>query len=76
MPVTTFRIVAPINLRPMAATGILLGDVVIALAFVVVAAAVMASTFVGGGRSSRHCSVARRELGLINCANTKGEFCW
>ncbi len=67
----------PINLRPMTATGILPGDVVISLAFTAAAAAaavavVAALTFVGGGgRNSQHCSIARRELGLINCANTR-----
>ncbi len=53
LPATTFGIIVPINLRPMAATGILPGDVVIALAFAVAAAvavvAVAASTIVGGG---------------------------
>jgi hypothetical protein len=43
-----FGIIAPINLRMMAATGVPLGDVVIALKFAAAAAAV-ASTF-GGGR--------------------------
>ncbi len=43
----TFGIIAPIDLRPMAETGILLGDVVIALVFAAAVAA--ASTFVGGG---------------------------
>ncbi len=47
-PAMTIRIVALIDLRPVAATGIPLGDVVIVLAFVVAAAAV-ASTFVGEG---------------------------
>ncbi len=48
---TTFVIIAPINLRPMAVTGILPGDIVIALAFAAAAAAAAAaaSTFVGGG---------------------------
>ena len=45
----TFGIVAPIDLRPMAAAGVLLGDVVIALAFVAAAAAAVALTFAGGG---------------------------
>jgi hypothetical protein len=50
LPATSFGIVAPINLRPMAAMGILPGDVVIALAFTATAAvAVAASTFGGGG---------------------------
>jgi hypothetical protein len=49
LPVTTFGIVAPINLRPMTATGVPPVDAVIALAFVVAAvAAVAASAFVGG----------------------------
>jgi hypothetical protein len=42
-------IVAPINLRPMAATGVTLGDIMIALAFAAAAAAAAASTFGGGG---------------------------
>ncbi len=48
LPAMTFGIIMPINLRPMAATGILPGDVVIALVFAAVAAAA-ALTFVGGG---------------------------
>ncbi len=48
LPARMFGIVAPIGLRPMTATGILLGDIVIALAFAVAAAAA-ALTFVGGG---------------------------
>ncbi len=47
---TMFGIIALINLRPMTASGVPLGDVVIALVFAVaVVAAVVASTFVGGG---------------------------
>ncbi len=46
---TTFGTVAPVNLRPMTATGIPPGDIVIVLAFVVAAAAAAATTFVGGG---------------------------
>jgi hypothetical protein len=53
LPAMTFGIIAPIDLRPMAATGILPGDVVIALAFAAVAAAVAASMFVGGGDGVR-----------------------
>jgi hypothetical protein len=49
LPAATFGIVMPINLRPMTATGILPGDVVIALAFAAAAAVAAASTFVGGG---------------------------
>ncbi len=49
LPATTFRIIAPIDLRPMAATGVPLGDVVIALTFAEAAMAAMASTFGGGG---------------------------
>ncbi len=49
LPVTTFGIVAPNNLRPMTVTGILPGDVVIALAFAAAAVVAAASTFVGGG---------------------------
>jgi hypothetical protein len=47
--------------------GIPPGDVMIALAFAVAAAAAAAaSMFVGGGgRNSRHRSVAWRELGLM-----------
>jgi hypothetical protein len=52
LPATTFGIIVPINLRPMAATGVLLGDVVIALAFAAAAAAA-ASTFVVGGDGVR-----------------------
>ncbi len=47
LPVTTFGIVASIDLRPMTVTGVLPGDIMIALAFAAAAAA--ASTFVGGG---------------------------
>ncbi len=77
---TTFEIVTPINLRPMTATGVLPGDVLIVLMFTAVAAAVAAaaaaSMFVeGGGRNSQHCSIARRELGLIT-VQILGEFCW
>ncbi len=60
LPATMFEIVTPIDLRPMAATGVPPGDIVIALAFAVAAtavaaaaaaaaAAVVASTFGGGG---------------------------
>ncbi len=49
LPATTFGIVVPIDLRPMTATGILPGDVVIVLAFAAAAAVAVASTFVGGG---------------------------
>ncbi len=49
LPATTFRIVAPIDLRPMTVTGILPGDIVNALTFVAMAAAAAALTFVGGG---------------------------
>jgi hypothetical protein len=48
LPASTFGIVVPINLRPMAAMGVPPGDVVIALAFAaaaVVAAAAGASMF-------------------------------
>ncbi len=58
-------IIAPINLRPMTATGVLPGDVVIALAFVAVAAATAAAVVAASVGSLRYCSVARRELGLI-----------
>ncbi len=48
--VTTFGIIAPINLRPMTATGITPGYVVIALAFAAAAAAAAAAAmFVRGG---------------------------
>ncbi len=53
LPARMLRIVALINLRPMTATGVLPGDVMIVLAFAaaaaVVAGAAVASTFVGGG---------------------------
>ncbi len=50
LPATMFRIVAPVNLRPMTATCIPPENVVIALAFAaMVASAAAASTFVGGG---------------------------
>ncbi len=67
LPARAFGIVAPINLRPIKATGVVPGDVVIALTFAAAAAAAaVASTFVGGGVGSLgHCSVARRELGVI-----------
>jgi hypothetical protein len=45
----TFGIIAPIYLRLMAATGVPLGDVVIALAFTGAAVAAAASMFGGGG---------------------------
>ncbi len=48
-PATKFGIVAPINLRPMTATGVRPVDVVIALAFAAAAVAAVASTLEGGG---------------------------
>jgi hypothetical protein len=42
LPVTTFGIIALIGVRPMAAMGVPPGDVVIALAFAVAAAATAA----------------------------------
>jgi hypothetical protein len=50
LPARMFGIVTPINLRPMTATGILPGDVMIALAFAAATVAVaVAFMFVGGG---------------------------
>jgi hypothetical protein len=49
LPAAMFGIVMLINLRPMTATGVLLGDVVIVLVFMVAAAAAVALTFVGVG---------------------------
>jgi hypothetical protein len=49
LPVTTFGIIAPTNLRLMAATGILPRDVVIALVFAATAVVAAALTFRGGG---------------------------
>ncbi len=45
----TFGIVAPIDLRPMAVTGIPPGDIVIALAFGLAVVVVVALIFGGGG---------------------------
>ncbi len=59
----------------MAVIGIPPGDNGIVLAFVATAAAVVA--FIRGEVGV--CAIvgmARRELGLINCVNTKGEFHW
>jgi hypothetical protein len=52
---TTFGIVVPINLRPMSAMSVLLGDVVIALAFAMAAAAAL----------TQHHSLTQRDLGLM-----------
>ncbi len=50
----------------VAAMGIPLGDKVMLLAFTVTAAAAATLTFRGGGGGGlQHCSIARRELGLI-----------
>jgi hypothetical protein len=55
----------------VAATSILPGVVVFALASAAVAAVVAWTLEEGGGRSLQHHSIAQRELGLINCANTQ-----
>ncbi len=73
LPTTTFGIITQIDLRPMTATGILPGDVVIALLFVAAAAAAAALTlFIGGGVGI--CDIVA-SLGeswvVINCANTR-----
>jgi hypothetical protein len=50
----------------------------IALTFVAAAvAAEVASTFVGGGVGIQEIvALLRDSWVVINCANTKGEFCW
>jgi hypothetical protein len=58
----------PLTFPPMAAMGILLGEVAIALDGGVSSGI---DVWVRGGRSLQHHSVAQRELGLINCANTQ-----
>jgi hypothetical protein len=83
-----FEIVTPIDLRPMAATGVPPGDIVIALAFAVAAtavaaaaaaaaAAVVASTFGGGGVGV--CDIVAllgKSWVWLNCVNTKVSFVW
>ncbi len=49
LPAITFGIIMPINLRPIPATGVPPGGIVIVLAFVAAVAAAAASTFEGGG---------------------------
>ncbi len=72
LPATLFGIVTPIDLRPMTATGILPGDVVIALAFAAAAAAVVALLFVGGGVGICNIVALLKESWVvINFANTR-----
>ncbi len=80
-----FKIVMPIDLRLMTATGVLPGDVVIALAAAAVAAAVAAaaaaaaavaaaaaSMFIGGGVGIHNIVALLGESWIvINCANTR-----
>ncbi len=67
----------PINLRSMAAMGVLPGDVVIAHPFVAAAVVAAASMFGGGGVGVCDTVALLGESWiLINCTNTKGEFCW
>ncbi len=69
--VTTFGIVVPIDLRPMAANGIPPGDVVIVLVFAAAAAAAAASMFVEGGVGIPNILGSLGESWVvINCANT------
>ncbi len=70
--VTMFGIILPINLRPMTATGIPPGDIMIALVFAVAAAVAAAATFVGGGVGIRDILALLGESWvMINCANTR-----
>jgi hypothetical protein len=76
LPATTFGIIMPIDLRPMAAVRIPPGNIVVALEFAAAAAAAVASMFGGGGgRSLQHCSIAQRELVLMTLCKYVGEFC-
>ncbi len=61
LPATSFGTVAPINLRPMTAAGVLPGGVLIALVFTATAASV-ASTFVGGGVGIRNIAALLGEI--------------
>jgi hypothetical protein len=58
----------------MVAIGILPGDEGIALAFAATAAV---ATIIGGGVGGcNFVALLRESWFVINCENTKGEFCW